>query len=166
MFNQKFYLLRKYFVHYLRGPGSPRSIFTFFVPGTFFRMKKYCSYLKLLNFQIAKIHALCARTLIANSRKSTLKSIVYSFWDKCLKLGSHVLGTKKVWSSRFLIYASEVERSNFFKFLPCHKSTKMKNLKFQNSIFSLLRPKSKIGSIKSFVLVPRTFFLHIEQLAT
>ena len=57
---------------------------------------------KLLNFQITKIHTIKQlhsarpRTLIAISRKSTLESISsYSFWDKCLKLVSYVLGTKK-----------------------------------------------------------------------
>ena len=65
-------------------------------------MKKYCSWSKLSHFQILKIYTvtLRARTLIAISRKSTLKSISsYSFYGRPLKHGSHVLGTK----AKFLI---------------------------------------------------------------
>ena len=92
-----------------RGPRGPKSISTFFVvfyrrelklPGTFFGMKKYCSYPKLSQFELSKIHTitLCAWTLITiqkkqqiqkNPRRSTLKSIFcYSFWDIDLKLGN------------------------------------------------------------------------------
>ena len=67
------------------------------LPGTSFGMKKYCSWPKLLNFQIAKIRTITLRvqTLNAIPRKSTLKFIFsYIFWDNCLKLRSYVLGTK------------------------------------------------------------------------
>ena len=67
------------------------------LPGTFIGMKKYCSYPKLSEYEISKIHTIKLRTrnLIAIPRQSTIKSISsYSFWDKSLKLGSYVLRTK------------------------------------------------------------------------
>ena len=47
--------------------------------------------------------------------------------------------------------ASEVKKSNW-KCLPSQKSWKIRCSDFHNAIFSLLRPKSKLCSIKSLVL--------------
>ena len=87
-------------------------------------------------------------TLMAIPQKSTLKSIFsYSFWDKCLKLGGYVLGTKFLIEPifevkyRILNFAS----SQFWRFFGDRKFSKF-------NIFT----RSKIGSVKSFVLVPRT----------
>ena len=72
-----------------------------------------------------------------------------------MKLGSNVLGTK----TKLLIEPifDLGLRSENIEFV----------CRLKKSIFSLLRPKSKIGSImKSFVLVPRTYlpsFKHISQ---
>ena len=85
------------------------------------------------------------------------KSIFYIFWDKCMQLGSHVLGTK----TELLIEpifdlglrSGNIEFWNLVLFI---FDDFWKGGHFQNSIFPLLRPKSKIGSIKSSVLVPRT----------
>ena len=144
------------------------------LPETFFGMKKYCSWQKLLNFQIAKIHiiTLHAQTLIAIPRKSTLKSIFsYIFWDKCLKLGSYVLGTKTKLSSdqNFDLGLSDLglrsENIEFWKLPVAQNPSKMGTGNFQNSIFSLLRPKSKFWSLESFVLAHRTQLPSLKHLS-
>ena len=88
-----------------------RSIFTFWL----FLLEENVSYQELFsewkNYVLSQSYRILkSRKYIQlhciqfnrDSRKSSLKSIFsYMFWDKCLKLVSHVLGTKKM--TRILI---------------------------------------------------------------
>ena len=111
-------------------------------PETFFRMEK----ILFLAIQIAKIVirtiTLRMRTLIAIPRKSTLKSIF--FWDKCLKLGSRVLGTKtKLSNYQNFDVGFIIENTKFCKLPVLIFEGFWATSNFQNPLFSLLRPKSK-----------------------
>ena len=104
-----------------------------------------------------------AQTLITISRKSTLKSLFFdSLWDKCLKLGNYVLRTKaKLWSSRFLIKASEVKTSNFENVQPAknHQNWRIWNFKIRWFHFWGLNQKSVRAP--SFLFLPTSFLYSI-----
>ena len=76
----------------------------------------------------------------------------YSFWDKCLKLGTYVPGAKtKLLIEPIFYLGLRREKCRILKFEIWNF---WQSEYFQNWIFSLLRYTSKIGSIKSFVLAP------------
>ena len=95
-----------------------------------------------------------------------LKSLFsYIFWDKCFKLGSYVLGTKtklNEWMNNILISSDRnfnlglrSENVEFWKLpVPIFEGFWASGY-FQNSIFSLLRPKSNFRSLESCILVPK-----------
>ena len=83
--------------------------------------------------------------------------IWYKFWGRPLKLGNYVLGPKiELLREPIFDLGHRSKDMNFLNFLVGKNMPKMEILKFQKFIFSLLMPKSKIGSIKRFALVPRT----------
>ena len=70
----------------------------------------------------------------------------YIFWDKCMKLESYVLGTKtKILIEPIFDLGLRFGNIEILKCPPFQKSSKMKSIEFQNSVFPLLRPKSKIS---------------------
>ena len=101
-----------------------------------------------------------ARTLIAipqRSTFSTLKSISsYSFWGKVLKLGNYVLGTKtKLLADQNFDIRSRKQNMGFWICRWPVFEGFLATSNVQIPIFSLLGPKSKFWSAKSFVLGPR-----------
>ena len=72
-------------------------------------------------------------------------------------LGSYVLWTKTKHSSEQNVdLGLKIEIIEFRKLPVAQNPSKMGTGNFQNSLFSLLRPKSKLWSLESFVTVPRT----------
>ena len=114
------------------------------LPGTFFGIEKYCSLSKLPHFEISKIQTITfrAQTLIAIPRKSTLNSSSsYSFYGKCLNLGSYGLRTIKHNFCSVAIFLGLLAR-----------------------IYSLLKTKSKLRLHTNYVLAPRTKLQSVKHL--
>ena len=137
-----------------RGVRGQFSLIIFFLTQenasyqNFFRNEIFLFLAEVIAFWNLKItyNYIARATSIAIPQKSTLKSIFsYNFWGRPLKLRSYVLGTKtKILSEPIFDLGLT---SKYIKFWKCPPLTlpKMKNLKFQNSIFSLQRPNLKVS---------------------
>ena len=151
----------------LRGRGCPRSIFTF----SLFLIKDNVSYQELftgwkniipsLSYHILKsqkyIQLDCAHELKSRFPKNYLQN-----------LSSPTVNEMESWY--LVVLCSRTQYKTFIQsdcwFMPQKWKCRIlnmptlpkiiKNEEFEISIFSLLRPKSKIWFIESFVLIPRT----------
>ena len=74
------------------------------------------------------------QTFITIPQNTTLKSIFsYIFWDKCLKFGRYVLGTKKKLSGdQNFDLGLKSENIEFWKLLVAQNPSKMGTGNFQN----------------------------------